>query len=260
MAEIPSILAEEEYSHFWSFVLFLFTLCLGLSTIVIYMKTVSHGIRDALPAKWSGWSKYSYVFVGLGTGFFALPMTTAYGYNIYTTVGRNCCGTNIVFVAFLMVVAIGYVYGTKRFIQDVGCMKAYHNIFKVTRTSLVCWKIYLNGLLPAILLGIMVLNASVDSGNRSSTNIVFLEVLAQGLVVLPIIVVPVVYLVRDKEKGAVRDRLRRLLTPTKAWGPYNKTDRLKWASRKAFSTRHSILPAHAKDIKVTEKSENRLPN
>ena len=120
----------------------------------------------------------------------------------------------------------------------------------------MCWKIYLNGLLPAILLGIMVLNVSVESGNRSSTNIVFLEVLAQGLVVLPIIVVPVVYLVRDKEKGAVRDRLRRLLTPTKAWGPYNKTDRLKWASRKAFSTRHSILPVHAKEIKVTEKSVN----
>ena len=240
---MPMIMSTMEMSHFTIVLFYTIMLFLGFSSIIMYGKTITDGISYMIPSRQPKF--YDNFIVCFGIFLITLPMCSGSGYYYYNTLKKSCCIWTVL-VLFLEVISIGWVYGITRYLHDVRYMRKYCLISNTKKCN-ICWKIHFTFLLPAIVFALFISTMYDEVSNGFSVIIQRYPIITDttievpdwcnnlGIVVKiavfsPIVVLPAIYLYRDRE-GSFRERLDRLVTPTELWGPKKQSDYMRGKGR-----------------------------
>lgn len=141
----PSGIASMPVSTLWAILFFLMLLTLGLDSQFAMMECVISSLSDEYPKYLR---KYKEVFIMVMCIFaflLGLPTVTQAGSYVVEMFNTQAGGVSLLFLAFFESVAIGWVYGADRLLENIETMIGY----KPHKWWAICWK-YISPLLILI--------------------------------------------------------------------------------------------------------------
>jgi solute carrier family 6 amino acid transporter-like protein 5/7/9/14 len=218
----PAAVTLMPVSPLWAILFFLMLITLGLDSEFALVETVTTSIMDQWPAtrkkKWA-------VILGCAVimYFLGLTLCTRGGPYLLTLMDTYSGGWNVLLIAFLECLCIGYIYGVFRFREDIRTMVGNNpcgccNWSVVSPWWIVCWCFFT----PLGVLFIMVFSW-VDYSKPTMGDYVFpiwaeaLGWLMTMVVVCGIVFTAVIMIVITP--GGCMERFKTLVNPTPYWGP-----------------------------------------
>ncbi|WAR24980.1 SC6A5-like protein [Mya arenaria] len=128
----PEALNNLPGSTFWAIIFFLMLITLGLDSQFVTVETVMTGLCDSFP----GLRKYKTPIIGALCFFsflLGLPMCTPGGVYILQILDYYVAGWSLLFIGLTEVLAVTYVYGCRRFCDDIELM--------IGRPPALFWKV-----------------------------------------------------------------------------------------------------------------------
>ena len=214
--QVPTAIAGTSAPRYWSTSLYTLIICLGLSTQIIFAKTVVDGITDLLPDH--RWKKYNLLIVCLGTFLFSIPLCTPFGPDLFLPFTLNAI-TWLALLTLLEVASVAYFYDFDQLVDDLRCMVGYRSLLN-SKIFITWLKIHLKFLLPFLLfLYCVVTTVGLYSVKKDFLIPSWARIVEQFVPLVPLtplFVVPAILFIQDQQ-GTVKERLRRLITPTSDW-------------------------------------------
>ncbi|XP_063070836.1 sodium- and chloride-dependent neutral and basic amino acid transporter B(0+)-like [Engraulis encrasicolus] len=118
----PDALSQLPVSPLWSILFFFMLLTLGLDSQFAGIEVIATCLQDAFPSSFK--SKRGLVTIGVCVVMFLLGLPCVTGAGIYwvTLIDHFCGGWVLLFSGLLELIALAYIYGLNRFIQDIEMM------------------------------------------------------------------------------------------------------------------------------------------
>ncbi len=143
---LPDAVSRMPIEHFWSFMLFIMFIALGIDSIINSTETIITSILDhnVWMRPYRAWFVALCCFIGFLCG---LPMCAPQGYALMEVVDANASGWTLLLMVFLESVTVSWLYGALNFWKDI--MKMKIDLSNWVKYYLVlCWLL----ISPAILL------------------------------------------------------------------------------------------------------------
>lgn len=217
----PEALSVMPVAPLWSILFFLMLLSLGFSSEFSMVETFYASITDEFPNYLQGNAVRQLIMRSLGTlAFFciSIPMVTQAGYYWFSLIDYYIGGFPLLIIGFCETTVLCYVYGFKRFSEDIALMlgKKPNLYFKIT------WM----GVAPIVLGGIVVILAAaytelaigVPFGTGLYTYPAWATAIGWCVVVLPLMWIPIVFLIKYMQLGGYLV-LKVSSSPTPEWHP-----------------------------------------
>ncbi|XP_071088424.1 sodium-dependent proline transporter-like [Haliotis cracherodii] len=147
----PEALSRMPVPTLWAILFFFMMLIIGFSSLFTMTETVVASLCDEYPSLLRKTWKRTLIFRGIiSTALFllALPMTTGAGIYLLDIVDSSVGGFPLLFIAIAEIVAIMFIYGYRRFAEDLQMMMG--------KKLSVYWKMCWCFIAPAILTGVVV--------------------------------------------------------------------------------------------------------
>ncbi|XP_050400598.1 sodium- and chloride-dependent neutral and basic amino acid transporter B(0+) [Patella vulgata] len=214
----PFAVTKLPVSTLWAILFFVMLVTLGVDSQFVLVETVSTSFMDLFP---KSRNYKTFVVVGFGTIFFllGLTLTTNGGLHMLDLMDYYSGGWNVLVIALCECIALGYVYGVRRFVRDIEVMvgKKVCGIFPWVMWKywwMICWCFLTPVGVSFILIYSWVFYTRLDGQPN------WADALGWGmtLVVVVAIFLPGLILLCTTP-GTFRERIRTLTTPTKEWGP-----------------------------------------
>ncbi|XP_046542275.1 sodium- and chloride-dependent glycine transporter 2-like [Haliotis rubra] len=238
----PESIAKLPVSSLWAFLFFFMLFSLGMDTQFTAMQTIVGGISDVFP-RFLRPHKTAFTALCCLLGFLlGLPFVTKGGIYVLTLTDWYCGSYSVMLVCLAEIICIMYVYGVKRFMEDIKMM--------LGRRPNPYWVINWVFLTPAALLFLLIVSASQYTpafyGDYKFP--LWAEGIGWCMVVAPVITVILIFVVQIFRLGP-----RKAFVPTPSWGPAgqeNRTGRY-WASAE-------VPDGHALDS-ISANTEDKPP-
>ncbi|XP_033631704.1 sodium- and chloride-dependent glycine transporter 1-like [Asterias rubens] len=217
----PEALARMPVAPLWSILFFFMLFTLGLDSEFVTMETLITALIDEL-------SDFEYFknirkrkalvtfLVCFSFFLLGLPMTTNGGIYILTLMDNYSAGFSLLLVALTECIAISYVYGINRFIDDMEVM--------VPSGMGIYWKICLSFLSPLVLLFIFIFfcitYTKLEYNEYTYTGLG--EALGWLMVLFAVLAVPayaVFFVITKAEGDTLWERVKFSARPSPEWGP-----------------------------------------
>ncbi|XP_060078471.1 sodium- and chloride-dependent neutral and basic amino acid transporter B(0+)-like [Ylistrum balloti] len=220
----PEALSNLPPSQLWSVLFFFMLFTLGLDSEFALLETVLTCIQDEFPHL----RKYkSQMCVGLGIAlyFLALPCVTPAGDYIVGLMDHYGADFSVLFVASCECVAVMWVYGAKRFMKNVEYMLGYPP--RPTWYWLFCWI----GCSPILIAALFIYRMVQYKPIEISDGVPYPQYAQSiGWALTSFVMCPIpIYFVYKflRTEGSFVKKLRKITTPTDAWGPNDGSDKVK---------------------------------
>ncbi|XP_013404985.1 sodium- and chloride-dependent glycine transporter 1 [Lingula anatina] len=214
----PEAVALMPVAPLWAILFFFMLLTLGLDSQFTLLETVVTAVLDTWP-KIRRWKPIVVGGVCVIGYFLGLTMCTNGGMYMLNLLDNYAGGWSVLLIGVLELVAVNYVYGVRRFMQDIGVMLG---------TRFPCawpwwainWCIFSPGLILFVLLFSWVKASRLTLGDDYlyPDFAMALAYCTSLVIIIPIVLLPIIFLV-FKFKGSMSERLRQLVRPTVDWGP-----------------------------------------
>ncbi|KAH3823019.1 sodium- and chloride-dependent neutral and basic amino acid transporter B(0+)-like [Dreissena polymorpha] len=212
----PEALSNLPPPQLWSILFFFMLFTLGLDSEFALLETALTCIQDEFPRL----RKYkTHMCIGFGVVLYliALPCITPGGDYVVTLMDFFGADYSVLFVATCESIAIMWVYGIDRFMQDCTYMLGHEPRPKYFWGF--CWFFC-----APLLIGALFLYRMIKFKSPEITKDVPYPEFGQGigfaLTALVLIPIPLMFLYKFfNAKGSVMERLRKITTPDETWGP-----------------------------------------
>lgn len=149
-----------------------------------------------------------------------LPLITQGGIYVLQIIDWYCASFSLMLISFTECMAISWVYGVERFFKDIELMIGY----KPTRMWSYAWRF----VTPVAILFIWLFSVAtlgpVTYGEKSYPH--WAVVFGWCLSVCSVIPIPLIAAIQIyRQKGPLIQRVKKLLKPTKEWGPRKEEHR-----------------------------------
>ncbi|ESP00506.1 hypothetical protein LOTGIDRAFT_53058, partial [Lottia gigantea] len=214
----PFAVTKLPISTLWSILFFIMLVTLGVDSQFVLVETVSTSFLDLFPRARK--FKAATVF-GFGLLFFllGLTLTTNGGVHMLDLIDYYAGGWNVLVIALCECIALGMVYGCRRFTADIETMLGSKvcGIFPFIIWKYwfsLCWVVLTPLALLFILFYSLIFYTRLDSQPH------WADALGWGMtlsVILAIFIPAIVLLIQTP--GTISQRFKILTTPTREWGP-----------------------------------------
>ena len=209
---------------FWAIIFFLMLITLGVDSEFVLVETVITSLMDKIPVL----RRHKLMTVtGVCTVFFllGLTLTTNGGNYVLTIMDDYSGGWNVLLIAILECISIGWVYGVRRFLDDIEtmigkefCRPIGFPWFIAKWWWALCWCF----LTPISVAAVMVYSWVKYKGydEKRDKFPVWADALGWMMtmfVIFTIVIVTIVKIVTARDEG--RGKWHYLVNPTKEWGP-----------------------------------------
>ncbi|XP_075429251.1 sodium- and chloride-dependent neutral and basic amino acid transporter B(0+)-like isoform X1 [Ascaphus truei] len=213
----PDALSTLPVAPLWSILFFCMLLTLGLDSQFAMIETITTSIQDAFPRAMKRMRIPITAACCAVLFLLGLPCVTQAGIYWVTLIDYFCGGWALLFAAVLELVAVIWIYGGNRIIEDIEMMLGKkHWIFWLWWRA--CWYFISPVLLTAILIWSLVkfTPPKYDSAEYPSWGIV----LGWLMVIFCILWIPIVAVIKlVQAQGSLWQRLVTCCTPSESWGP-----------------------------------------
>lgn len=218
----PEALSNLPPPQLWSILFFFMLFTLGLDSEFALLETVMTCIQDEYPHL----RKYkSYMCVGFGIVlyFCALPCVTPAGDYIVSLMDHYGADFSVLFVATCECIAVMWVYGVRRFMNDCSYMLGHPPRPMIFWA--VCWA-FCSPVLIGLLFIYRMAAYNPPEISKGEPFPQFAQAIGWVLTTIVLLPIPITFLYKlYKAKGSVMERLRIITTPTPLWGPNDGKDR-----------------------------------
>ncbi|BFZ01495.1 hypothetical protein BsWGS_04533 [Bradybaena similaris] len=118
---MPMALSEVPGTTFWCAVFFLMLVFLSMGSQIIYIETVVSSLMDWKP-EFRRRKCWTITAVCVLMFLLGIPMATEGGKDIVGLLDQYCTGTNLYIITLCECIAVAWIYGSKRFLDDVDIM------------------------------------------------------------------------------------------------------------------------------------------
>jgi len=214
----PAAVTKMPISPLWAILFFVMLVTLGVDSEFVLVETVTTSILDMFPCT----RKYkTFVVFSMCGCFFilGLPLCCDGGKELLDLVDSYAGGWNVLLISLCECIAIAWVYGVRRFLNDIECMvgKKVCGFMPWTLWKwwwAVCWV----ALTPAAVTFIMIYSW-VDY-TRLEWAPKWADALGWLITMSVVACIFVTMIVRIcKEEGSFGERISKLTNPTVEWGP-----------------------------------------
>ncbi|XP_052782178.1 sodium-dependent proline transporter-like [Mya arenaria] len=211
----PEALNNLPGSTFWAIIFFLMLITLGLDSQFVTVETVMTGLCDSFP----GLRKYKTPIIGALCFFsflLGLPMCTPGGVYILQILDYYVAGWSLLFIGLTEVLAVTYVYGCRRFCDDIELM--------IGRPPALFWKVTWMATCPIGIAFILVF-AWVDYAAVTYGDYVYpgwVDGVGWLLALVSVIWIPgvaIYKLYKEDDDDTLLGKLRLITVPSREWGP-----------------------------------------
>jgi len=132
----PAGIAQMPVSTLWAILFFLMLLTIGLDSQFAMMECVISGLSDEYPRYLRKYKEVFILIMCIIAFFLGIPNVTQAGPYIVELFNTQAGGVSLVFLAFFEVIAVGWIYGADRLLDNIEVMIGY-------RPSVwwkICWK------------------------------------------------------------------------------------------------------------------------
>ncbi|NXP87516.1 S6A14 protein, partial [Passerina amoena] len=214
----PEALSQLPVSPLWSFLFFFMLVLLGLDSQFAIVETLTTTIQDINPSimkKLRGPITLGVCAVLFLCGLICVTQAGIYWVNL---MDHFCAGWGLLFTGVLEIVGIMYIYGGKRFIEDIEMM-----IGKKSSAFWLWWKLCWYFITPVLLTVILVWSLTTFS-NPTYGSIVYPawgNTLGWCMIIFSVMWIPIVAIIKLlRAEGSFLQRLMTCCRPQANWGPY----------------------------------------
>ncbi|XP_054711235.1 sodium-dependent nutrient amino acid transporter 1-like [Uloborus diversus] len=217
----PQALANIHFvPQLWSVLFFVMLFTLGIGSSMSQIETILTVIKDRFPRMRE---KKSWLALCVCILFFCLglPLTTNVGQHILVLLNNYGVSAAIYFYAVLEVVGVMWIYGLKKFSQDVEYM--------LGSKPGIFWKVTWAFTAPVALVVIFIYgNISIEQ--ESSGLPLWAEIAGWILAFLAIVQVPIwgAYVVWKSRPTKLKEKIKDSFRPTDDWGPADPVEKAGW--------------------------------
>ncbi|KAK6168527.1 hypothetical protein SNE40_021040 [Patella caerulea] len=205
----PEGIARLPVAPLWAFLFFFMLLTLGMDSQFAMMETLISGITDVFPHVLRK-RKLIFTFCCCMVGFLlGIPLTAKGGIYVMTLMDWYSGSYNLMFLALMEIVCLMYVYGIKKFCEDVEMMCGSRPNWYWLATWMVLCPVAL--VFIVIISGVQYERASYE--DREFPN--WAESIGWIMAMLPVVVFVIVFIVQAIRYGGVVKASR----STADWGP-----------------------------------------
>ncbi|XP_067652701.1 sodium- and chloride-dependent glycine transporter 1-like [Haliotis asinina] len=147
----PEALSRMPVPTLWAILFFFMMLIIGFSSLFTMTETAVSSLCDEYPSLLRKTWKRTLIFrtiVSIGLFLLSLPMTTGAGIYLLDIVDSSVGGFPLLIIAICEIVAVMYIYGYRRFAEDLQMMMG--------KKMSVYWKMCWCFIAPVILVGVIV--------------------------------------------------------------------------------------------------------
>ncbi|XP_064650709.1 sodium- and chloride-dependent glycine transporter 1-like isoform X4 [Lineus longissimus] len=231
----PQVVTRLPISPLWSILFFSMLLTLGLGTQFAVVNTVHTTLLDRFPKILRKGKRPAFTLVGICLVCYLIGLGCCSEGGMYLLqLWDNYAATySVLIIGFTECVAISWVYGVERFMDDIHCMLKTH------RPS-IWWKIMWKFVTPLILVFIIIFTWIDFKPSKYGTHVFPAWADAIGWVItlaslLPIPAIAIYKVVRYEIQGRnYWERVKSLCSPTGDWGPAlpeHQLERVKYESQ-----------------------------
>ncbi|XP_032894564.1 sodium- and chloride-dependent glycine transporter 2 [Amblyraja radiata] len=211
----PEALTRLPLSPFWAIIFFLMLLTLGLDTMFATIETIVTSVVDEFPGYLRP-KKPLFTLACCGVFFImGIPMITQSGIYMLQLVDTYAASYSLVIIAIFELVGVSYIYGLKRFCEDIEMMIGFQpNYF-----WRICWAFFT----PTILTFILCFSfyqwepLTYETYKYPAWSMVMgWLMLASSVIWIPIMFVIKMHLA----PGSFIERLKLVCSPQPDWGPF----------------------------------------
>ncbi|KAK3766032.1 hypothetical protein RRG08_002273 [Elysia crispata] len=214
----PMAVTKLPVETLWSILFFVMLITLGVDSEFVLTETVVTSIMDMFPST-RKYKTFTVILVCLVFFILGIPYCFDGGFYLFTLIDEYSGGWNVLVISLCECIAVGYVYGVRRFLRDIETMVGTKvcgfmpwSLWKYW--WMICWCC----LTPLGVSFILVFSwvdytrledfpRWADALGWGMTLIVIVAIF--GTMVFKLIVTP----------GTFKERLRKLTTPRPEWGP-----------------------------------------
>ena len=220
----PYAVTKMPVSPLWAIIFFLMLITLGVDSEFVLVETVTTSTMDRFPKL----RKYKFMTVlTICCIFFllGLTLTTNGGNYMLTVMDDYAGGWNVLVIALLECISIGYVYGVRRFLDDIETMLGKSFCGPVSFPWFVakwwwacCWCF----LTPVAVIFVMIFSWVKYSGydDKRDKFPEWADALGWMMTLFVLVTIFVAsLLVFIFTPGSFGERMKKLTTPTREWGP-----------------------------------------
>ncbi|XP_029653768.2 sodium- and chloride-dependent glycine transporter 2 [Octopus sinensis] len=220
----PEALARLPIPQLWSILFFFMLFTLGLDSEFALLETVLTCLQDEYP-KLRKYKAILCVGFGICCFFFALPCVCPGGTYVVSLLDGYAADFSVLCVAACELIAVMWVYGSRRLMNDIQYMIGYtpHPVV----FWIFCWTICAPILISMLFVYRMIRYKppKYDNGEVYPEFAQSIGWLLSALCLCPI---PLYFIYRFcLEPGSIIQRLQRITTPTENWGPAEKAKKAK---------------------------------
>ncbi|XP_041373553.1 sodium-dependent proline transporter-like [Gigantopelta aegis] len=217
----PEAVRKLPLSQFWSVIFFAMLFSLGLGTQIATVTTVHTTLLDRFPATFhNNPRKSAYLLLAIVTVCFCMGLTfcTRGGMYLLQLFDNYAASYSLLFIGIVELLAISWVYGAKRFLDDIQSMLGK----RPSKIWIILWQ-YIS---PATLMVILVL--TWGNFQPSSYGDVMFPVWADvlgwlisllSMLPVPIIALYVVYKQYRRSNSTLKLVIDKMSKPSEDWGP-----------------------------------------
>lgn len=248
-------------SPFWAIIFFLMLITLGVDSEFVLVETVTTSALDRFPTL----RKYKFVtVVTICFTFFllGLTLTTNGGNYMLTVMDDYSGGWNVLVIALLECISVGYVYGVRRFLDDIETMigKSFCGPvgfpwFVAKWWWAICWCL----LTPLAVTFVLIFSWATYEGysDKRDKYPEWADALGWMMTMFVLVTIFVASLcVFIRTPGSFGERMKYLTTPTNEWGPAlvkHRREAKKYVDK--WDTSFEVDP-HGKEALENEVSPN----
>ncbi|XP_029647898.2 sodium- and chloride-dependent glycine transporter 1-like [Octopus sinensis] len=217
----PEAITKMPSPTVWAILFFLMMITIGFSSQFSLVETVMSSLmdewQDKLRRNWKTQTAFR-VCVCLVTFLFGLPMTTQAGMYILNLVDTSVGGFPFLFIGLTECLTICYIYGYKRFADDIEMM--------LGKKPSVYWRICWCFVTPFILF-VVIVSKAIQYKVVTLHSYVYprwAQTIGWLIVIIPLVIIPVYFVVKHCQSGGYQVMVKSL-KPLSNWGPSEPENR-----------------------------------
>ncbi|XP_062917797.1 sodium- and chloride-dependent glycine transporter 2 [Mobula hypostoma] len=211
----PEALTRLPLSPFWAIIFFLMLLTLGLDTMFATIETIVTSVVDEFPGYLRP-KKPLFTLVCCVVFFFmGIPMVTQSGIYMLQLVDTYAASYSLVIIAIFELVGVSYIYGLKRFCEDIEMMIG----FQPSYFWRICWAFFTPTILTFILCFSFYQWEPMTYENYKYP--AWSMVLGWLMLASSVIWIPIMFVIKmHLAPGSFIERLKLVCSPQPDWGPF----------------------------------------
>ncbi|CAG2102991.1 unnamed protein product [Medioppia subpectinata] len=225
----PEAVSRLPISPLWAILFFFMLLTLGLGTQFTLIETVVTTIVDTWPDKFRHRKPFVLACTCMFMFLTGLLICTKAGMYILQLMDNHCASFSALIIGLVEVVAIAWVYGVDRFLDDMKIMLGHYPFHRLYWRTL--WKFVCPGLIIFILFFSLLEMKPASYGDYVYPW--WASVIGWGLSLISVSAIPLVAIMKINElRGPILHRIKVLMRPTSDWGPKLQLHRMETHSPK----------------------------